>query len=145
MKPSRKLLPAAVAAFLIMFSACKKNDDTPATTNAAVTSGAWVVSSFTQRTEDKTSDFAGLEFVFSADAKLIVSGSQNITGTWSYTAPSSGYYGSPTGSFVINLGADAPFRRLTDSWNIASQTSTLLKLDNREAAEDEHVVFTKKQ
>jgi len=146
MKTNIKLSLAALASFLMVMTSCKKNDDliTPATVNNAVTSGTWQISSFTQRTEDKTSDFAGLDFTFADSSKLIVSGNENFSGTWSYTAPSTGYYGSANGGFSINLGTGSPFQRLSRSWNVASQTATVIKLDASEATEDEHVTFTKK-
>ena len=146
MKANIKLLLTALSTFLILSTGCKKSDDLvpPDTSNSTVTSGNWQISSFTQRTEDKTSDFDGLIFTFSDSSTLVVSGSESMQGTWHYNAPSPGYYGSATGSFTINLGTGSPFKRLSRTWNVVSQTASELKLDAAEATEDEHVTFTKK-
>ena len=44
---------------------------------------------------------------------------------------------------TLNLGAVSPFYRLTKIWNVASNTDTLLKMDNPEPLEDEHLQFSK--
>ena len=135
---------------LIFCISCKKySSSAPASTTSNnptgnITSGTWSITSFTQKTEDKTSTFAGINFVFSSDGKLIASGTNAANGTWVFTEASTGYYGNAKETFSINLGINAPFNKLSKTWNIAEQNSTTLRLDNPQALEDEHVSFSKK-
>jgi len=134
---------------LISFTSCKKysSSNTPSNTNnisTVISVGTWSITSFTQRTEDKTSIFSGTNFVFTTDGKLTASGINTANGTWVATGASNGYYGNAKETFSINLGAATPFNKLSKTWNIAEQTATLLRLDNPEALEDEHVTFSKK-
>jgi hypothetical protein len=137
-----------------MLISCSKNYNAPASTNnpvdttlkTQVVSGTWIIKSYTQRTEDKTSQFASVVFTFSSNGTLTANKNGNITnGTWSYIPSSVGYYGGPPSkaSITLNLGAASPFDKLTKIWNVASNTDTLLKLDNPEPVEDEHVQFSR--
>lgn len=137
---------------MILVVGCKKYNN-PANTNnitdpvaSVVSSGTWTVSSYMQRTENKTSDFNGINFVFSSDGKLNATGSNTASGSWSSSPATAGYFGGPpsAATFTINLGANTPFNRLSKAWNVAEQSSTLLKLDNPEPVEDEHVALIKK-
>jgi len=112
---------------------------------ASLTTGTWMISSFTQKTEDKTSKFDGFTFIFSADGSVTATISGTETkGTWHFT-PAVTYYGSTSKSAVaLNLGAATPLSQLTKTWNFVSATSTLLKVDSPELAEDEHVQFSRK-
>ncbi|MBA2761367.1 MAG: hypothetical protein H0U39_05290 [Segetibacter sp.] len=60
-------LPFVMA--LYMFAAsCTKEDNAPATSSnnsaAVVLGGSWVITSYTQRTENKTSNYSGMNFNF---------------------------------------------------------------------------------
>ncbi|MDN3657968.1 hypothetical protein QWZ08_20115 [Ferruginibacter paludis] len=118
---------------------------TPATLTTALTSGTWILSSFVQRTEDKTSKFADYVFVFAANGTVTATSKGVETqGTWSYT-PAVTYYGSTSKSAIaLNLGTSAPLDLLTKTWNFVSVNSTTLKVDSPELAEGEHVQFSKK-
>jgi hypothetical protein len=149
MKTSFKVLPAFYIAATILFSACTKDK---ATTDAAsnnlanaITSGTWVVSSLTQRTEDKTAQFSGIIFTFEANntVKATEKNGTVTNGTWAYT-PVITYYGATAKEAVtINLGASTPFSRITKTWNVVSNSSTVAKFDNPEVLEDEHLQFSK--
>lgn len=134
---------------IAFFSACTKDDAAPATNNetaaAVVTQGTWRITSFTQKTEDKTSDFAGVSFTFSNDGTLTASGTKTATGTWVSAPPVTGYYSndSSLGTLSISIATGSPFNRLTETWHIVERSNTTVKLDHREAAEDEHVTFSK--
>jgi hypothetical protein len=138
-----------LAMFLFLYS-CAKDSTTPASstdnTASVVSAGTWTITSYTQRTEDKTNTFAGVTFTFSSDGQLTAAGTNSAAGTWIVTPASTGYYGSSSSlaTFTINLGTSSPFNKLTKAWNIAEQTSTTVKLDNREPTEDEHITFSKK-
>jgi RNA binding exosome subunit len=88
--------------------------------------------------------FQGIIFTFSSDGKLNASGTHVANGTWIFSPASTGYYGNNLATFSINLGTNSPFDKLTKKWNIGQQNNSLLRLDNPEALEDEHVTFLKK-
>src|SRR4051812_29723928 len=136
---------------MVLISACKKEsatpaNNTPSNTSAVVEAGTWVVSSFTEKAEDKTASFAGIDFTFKSDGTLTATGNKTTTGTWIAADPVTGYYGSPSSvaTFTISAGNDNPFNRLNSTWNVIEQTASTIKLDDREASEDKHVTFTKK-
>jgi len=142
-------------AFAMVFSSCKKYGVSDSTTNgttsaASVIPGSWIVTSYTQRGEDKTSQFSGYIFTFTASASGANSGTvtaakdnNSVSGTWSYS-PAVTYYGSTsTSSIVLGLGAITPLDKLTKIWNIESTTASKLNLVNPEVLEDEHLVFSK--
>ena len=152
MQPNIK---TSLTVLLFSFSfliACNKNsvDTDPAPTNtnisATLMSGNWAITSYTQRTENKTNQFAGAVFTFSD--KGVVTATLNgttSTGTWIYSPSTVGYYGSAPSidSIALNLGNSSPMNRLNRTWNITSSTNTTLLLVNPEPADDEHIQFTK--
>ncbi|MBS1610124.1 MAG: hypothetical protein JSS70_15475 [Bacteroidetes bacterium] len=140
---------------VLSFSSCHKayTDLSNTNGNSQVSSsslaGNWVMSSFVQGTEDKSSAFK--DYVFSFNATSTNSGGlvaskngKSIDGTWNYS-PAVTYYGSTSkSSMVINLGSSSPFDRLSATWNVDSTTSsTELHLSSPEISEDEHLVFVK--
>lgn len=149
MKKVIKIFPLALLSCLLLIG-CSKSSVTPAD-NAAnpsvnLITGNWIVSSFTQKTEDKTSQFSGIIFNFSDGGKLTASQNGSVTtGTWSHSPSSVGYYGSaPTkASISINMGASKTMKNITKTWNVISSDSTKLSLINPEPLEDEHLVFSK--
>ena len=154
MKKSITFLLGTAAVISAMLASCSKSYNAPPNATATVDttlktqiiSGTWIITAYTQRTEDKTSQFAGVVFTFSHDGTLIADKNGNKTnGTWSYSPSTVGYYGGPPSkaSMTINLGATSPFDRLNKIWNVASSTSTQVKMDNPEPVEDEHVQFSK--
>ena len=155
MKKRISLLLGIATIMSAMLTSCSKSYNAPpnATTTAdttvktQITSGTWIISSFTQRTEDKTSQFAGVVFTFSSDGTLIATdkNGNKINGSWAFSPSTVGYYGGPPSkaSITLNVGMSSPFDRLTKVWNVASNTATQLKIDNPEPVEDEHVQFTK--
>jgi hypothetical protein len=148
-----KLLSLIVAASIL--TSCSKSYVAPNTTAATsptsadlttvLTSGSWVVSSFTQKTEDKTSKFSNIFFTFSANGTLTATDNGNTTnGTWNYT-PAVTYYGSTSkAAIAINIGTSNPLVLLTKTWNLIASTSSTIKIDSPEILEDEHIQFSKK-
>lgn len=148
--------PAALLIAIILFlGSCSKSSVDPVTPSASsptaanvtaiLTAGSWALSSFTQKTDNKTSKFADVVFVFSADGTVTATKSGAETkGSWQY-APAVTYYGSSSkAAIALSMGAGSPFDLLTKTWNFISVTSTTLKVDSPELAEDEHVQFSKK-
>ena len=126
-------------------AAATTNNTTTSGLTTTLTSGTWVIGSFTQKTEDKTSKFAGYSFVFSADGKVTVSkDGKQTSGTWQYT-PAVTYYGATSKEAIdLSVGADKPLSQLTRKWNFISSTATSMKVDNPEILEEEHLLFNKK-
>jgi hypothetical protein len=147
-------LPAAlfISAVLLLVSCSKSAVDTttpPDTTTAnltnALTTGKWIVSSFIEKIEDKTSKFNDIVFVFSTDGSVTATSKNGSStkGTWQYT-PAVTYYGSASkAAIALNMGAGNPLNLLTKTWNFISSTSTMIKIDSPEILEDEHVQFSK--
>ncbi|MCX6218992.1 hypothetical protein [Spirosoma sp.] len=145
-------LQLLLALTLSVFS-CKKASDNliPATATptfdvkGVMATGSWTVGSFRQRTEDKSSGFKGITFVFSADGTVTATENNKTTkGTWVYSPAVTYYGGNGLSSLTINIGTSKPFDLLNATWNInAASTTSGLKLDNKEPAEDEHVEFVR--
>src|SRR5438270_10200136 len=125
----------AVFSALVILTACSKKNATtsadqggnPTPSQVSSFPGNWVVSSYIQRTEDKTAQFSKATFTFATNGTLnILDNGKPFSGTWSYSASSVGYYGgTPTkASMTINAGANAPFNRLSKTWNIVKIDST---------------------
>ncbi len=134
-------------------AACGGSADTPtapatvpSTVTTSITNGSWAISSLTQRTEDKSSKFAGYSFAFTGSEGGTVTATKNgstVTGSWAHT-PAVNYYGSTsTESITLNFGAVSPFDMVTKTWNVESNTSSTLTLVSPEVAEDSHLVFGK--
>ncbi len=141
-----------LAAFVLVATSCKNNNDvTPATTatdvKSNIVSGSWSISSFRQKTEDKTSAFSGVTFVFNSDGTVNATKSGTVTiGTWSSTAAQPSYYGAPpaAATFSLSMNGSSSFAKLNKSWDVnTTTTSKDIKLDNKEPLEDEHLEFVK--
>jgi hypothetical protein len=150
MKKCFKKLPAACIAFTLLFSACTK--DKPATDNtvsdsftANITAGTWVISSFTQRAEDKTAQFSDVVFTFAANntVKATEKNGSVTNGSWSHTSAVTYYGATSKEAIAINMGTGAPFAKISKTWNVVSNSGTVAKFDNPEVLEDEHLQFSK--
>ena len=141
-----------IAASLMMIMSCSKsynnNNSNPSTTadfQTSLVKGSWTIGSYTQKTEDKTSQFAGAVFTFAKDGTVSVTQNGTTTsGTWSYAASVPGYYGGPAtaASMVLAVGTQAPLNRLSKTWNIESSSSSSISLVNPEVSEDERARFS---
>jgi len=146
----------SVLSFGLLLSACNKNDSgltqtnttNPVQTSSAI-NGSFTLSSFVQRSENKTSQFDGYVFTFtstSANAGNVVAakGSNSVSGTWVYS-PAVTYYGSTSKtSITLSFGVTSPLTLLNKTWNVDSaSTSSKLALSSPELAEDEHITFAK--
>jgi len=138
--------------FLICLASCSKNNSNSTTSNNSnpvnVSAGTWTISSYTQRTENKTSMFSGYVFTFGSGGSLTANNNgAATTGSWSYTAATSGggyYVGTPTdATYTFNIGTADPLNRLNRTWNVSSASASSIALVNPEPADDEHIVFSK--
>ena len=153
MKKLSVLNRALVSASTVLLAACGSysSPTAPVTTSTVTPStiaGNWVVSSLTQRTEDKSSQFSGYTFTFAATGadNGTVTATRNgstVSGTWSHSAAVTYYGSTSTESLVLQLGTASPFDRLTGTWNVESSTSSSLDLVSPEVAENAHLILTK--
>lgn len=134
---------------VLLSIACKSNavdpiNNTTTDLTSSLTQGSWLVSSYIQKTEDKTAKLSGYIFIFSSGGKVVASkNGQEVTGTWQYT-PAVTYYGSASKEAIdLNFGTDKTLGQLTKKWNFISSTSSIVKVDSPELAEDEHLQFSK--
>jgi hypothetical protein len=140
-----------VAAWFTILSGCSKSGSSDTTSNnnpdpAQTVIGSWTISSYSQRTEDKTSLFKDYTFTFSAGGVLkIAHNAADVNGTWSYIPASVGYYGSGGTSAALNINAGSidPLIRLNRTWNISSISTSTISLVNPEPADKEVLVFTR--
>ncbi len=141
---------------LILVSSCSKSKDatdlvTPATTSGVTTSiitGKWAVSSYMQKTEDKSQQLTGYVFTFTstgpnAGAVTALKDNSTINGTWTHQAAVTYYGSSSSESFTLNFGSSAALIKLNKIWNVASLSGNQLSLASPEVAEDEHLTFVK--
>jgi hypothetical protein len=152
MKLMVNALRFVLIAALPLLASCSKssynNQNPPATSDfkANLAQGTWMITSYTQKTEDKTSQFAGATFTFSTSGTLTASQNGSVTtGSWAFTPSSVGYYGGPpsNASMTISLGNQSPFGRLSRTWNVDSTSAPTLSLVNPEPNDDEHVKFSR--
>jgi hypothetical protein len=149
LKGSILLLAASIVAACSSYSNPTGPSSTPPAVTPATIEGSWVVTSLVQRTEDKSSDFAGYTFTFAATGADdgTVTATRNgasISGTWNHSSAVT-YYGSTSSaeSLVLNLGTTSPFDRLTGTWNVLSSSSSKMTLANPEVQEQEQLILTK--
>jgi hypothetical protein len=120
-----------------LFACRKQDDDIAATSNQVLTSGTWKVSSFTELSDNKTSDFLGYDFDFNSDGKLIVSKSGTVMeGSWSISS----------NRLNIDLGsrsASGKLGELTDDWLIFSKTSLEMTLKDDNSERQELLIFSR--
>ena len=153
---ARTLAPKSLLfAGLALLAACGGSNPTAPEVQAdvvgqAIAAGPWVVSTYAQRTEDKTSDFSNYVFTFtktSTDAGTVTATSSKtgvtVNGTWSHQ-PAVTYYGSTSKeAMVLSFGAGTPWVKVSKVWNVSSASSSSLSLASPEVVEDEHLVFSR--
>lgn len=130
--------------FFIAIS-CNKNDDDSKPGNAQtdkIQGKSFVVSYYYDKDKDETSDFAGYEFNFGTDGKLVAtkSGGDTTTGTWAINNSDDDH-----DELVINLGTAEPLVELNDDWEIVEISETTIKLlDESGSGGIENLNFTKR-
>jgi hypothetical protein len=115
----------------------------------SITAGTWVISTYTQRTEDKTSDFSGYLFTFTktaGDAGTVTAtrNGSTVTGTWSHQAAVTYYGSTSTEAMVLNFGAATLWTKVSKIWNVSAASAGSLALVSPEVVEDERLVFTRR-
>jgi hypothetical protein len=90
------------------------NDDL----EAILIDGLWIVASYTEDSDDQTSDYAGYELDFNMDGSVSASnGSNTNNGTWDIF--------SSGNQMALDFGTDMPFEEFNDDdWDVISVLST---------------------
>jgi len=90
------------------------NDDL----EAILTDGLWIVASYTEDTDDQTSDYTGYELNFDTNGTVLASnGSTTNNGTWAVL--------SAGNQMTLDFGTDLPFEEFNDDdWDVISVSST---------------------
>jgi hypothetical protein len=90
------------------------NDDL----EAILIDGLWIVASYTEDSDDQTSDYAGYELDFNMDGSVSASnGSNTNNGTWDIF--------SSGNQMALDFGTDMPFEEFNDDdWDVISVSST---------------------
>ena len=138
---------------ILIITSCNKSYVGPTTSNSpqkdsvtnSLATGIWKITSFTQKTEDKTSKFSDIGFTFNSDGSLTATSKNGseTKGTWAFT-PAITYYGSSSkAAIAFNMGTGNPLNLLTKTWNFISSSYSLLKINSPELLEDEHVQFSR--
>lgn len=85
---------------------------------AILTDGLWFVASYTEDSEDKTSDFVNYELNFKTDGSVTASNNSNTNnGTWSVLSGGS--------QLALNFNTQEPFEELNDDdWDVISVSDT---------------------
>lgn len=96
---------------------------------AAMKSGTWQITNFTEDNVNHTDDFAGYTFTFGNASNLVATnGSTTYNGTWSVTEDNSDDDSSDDIDFDIAFTSPADFAELTEDWDIVSRTATKVQL-----------------
>ncbi|REJ80548.1 MAG: hypothetical protein DWQ44_06240 [Bacteroidetes bacterium] len=113
--------------FLLLFSACKKDEGTSPSNDPGniIQSGQWRISLFMEDGNDETSHFSGYVFTFSSDgsAKAEKSGSR-VNGSWSKGTDNS------TPKLNLHFGNNDPWRELNEDWHILEENSSIIRLEH---------------
>ena len=141
MKSLIKNFAGLICVAAILFACVKRdnnNSNNGNTNDAAVTTGTWRVSLFSERGQDETGDFAGYTFTFKSDGKLTAAkNGASKEGTWSITG----------NRFNIDLGIKSdnnkPLGELTDDWVIVVKNDTKISLKDDNVTSNEILEFSK--
>ena len=132
-----------VAAILI--SSCTHNVDTPQnnnnnSSNSTIITGTFIITKFTDEnlSEDKTADFNGYTFAFTADGKINAL-KNGVALPGSYTEKPS--HEGEGAKLNINF-SDAPLNELNKSWQINLISNSAINLSDDDASSGEVLEFT---
>ncbi len=132
----------AFAVLIIAASSCKKEDNSPASTNnssiaGTITNGTWRISYYHESSSDHTANFNGYTFTFSSNGTMTaIHSSGNTIGTWRIDD-------SNVNEFHMSIGNNAPLTDLDKGWLITSQTSTEIQMKDDSGSSNEELHFVK--
>ncbi|MGB4772434.1 MAG: hypothetical protein WBP58_13285 [Chitinophagaceae bacterium] len=127
------LLPAG-----LLLNGCSKEDVQKDIILKAMTSGRWIVSTFTETGSDFSADFTPWEFQFFENETVqAIKGTTTITGSWTANVDAR----TITASFPAG---DATVTRLNDTWLIYNNTFTLVEANPLNTSRNAYLKLNKK-
>lgn len=116
----------ALAAVILLFSSCKKEDlaVTPINVTTTAQQGNWRISFYEDDGNNETSHYTGYTFAFASNGTVTATGSNTVNGTFS-----SGNDDSQV-KLYLDFGNTSPFDELNDDWHVIEMTSSLIKLED---------------
>jgi hypothetical protein len=127
------LLPAG-----LLLNGCSKEDVQKDIILKAMTSGRWIVSTFTETGSDFSADFTPWEFQFFENETVqAINGTTTVTGSWTANVD------ARTISASFPLG-DATVARLNDTWLIYNNTFTLVEANPLNTSRNAYLKLNKK-
>lgn len=129
-----KLMVIFSVIVMVVFSSCKKDDDSADdsyrnSVQQALQSDSWVITYFNDSGENETNYFAGYRFTFD-DSGVIeaTNGTNQYSGTWSLDSSSSDDDSSDELELHIYFNTTDSFEELNDDWDILSQSNEKIEL-----------------
>lgn len=127
------LLPAG-----LLMSGCSKEDVQKDIILKAMTSGRWIVATFTETGSDFSADFTPWEFQFFENETVqAINGTTTISGSWTANVDAR----TITATFPPG---DATVARLNDTWLIYNNTFTLVEANPLNTARNAYLKLNKK-
>ncbi|MFH1120260.1 MAG: hypothetical protein V1775_10580 [Bacteroidota bacterium] len=146
-----------LALYVIIFlTACSKTDDSATTPDLSlaveqeIITGTWIVSSYTDKGKNETSDYTGYNFIFSDNGSVTATVSGlTYTGTWSMGSDhigsdDSGHHSGDDSKLIITISGNYQMDELSDDFRIVriSDAEIVLKDDNHNKIKE--LIFIKK-
>ncbi len=85
-----------------------------------LTDGVWVVGSYTEDSDDQTSNYSGYTINFNSDGTVIASNGTPINGTWATQDSDS--------ELIMDFGSTSPWDEFNDTWDVISVTNTQVEV-----------------
>lgn len=110
-------------------SATNPKVNTPTVVQNTVTSGTWRITNFVDSGTDKTAQFSGYNFTFSANGTVsATNGTNNYSGTWTVSDTNSNDDNINDLHFVLAFSSPPTFANLSEDWNFQEKSTTIIKL-----------------
>jgi hypothetical protein len=118
---------AACAVFMLLFTACKEDENSVTAITNTMTSGDWRISYFVEGGNQSTDTFSDYAFTFSSgptNTVIASDGEASVTGAWGIG------YEDNDATLNLDFGADSTFIRLNKDWRVTDLMDTRLTLQH---------------
>lgn len=135
-------IPLLLVSYLVLTSSSCKHDDkdlTPGNPTTGTPGSGWRVSLYSEPGENKTSDYNGYTFDFTATGAMTAAGNgQNVSGTWRQ------FKNDGVTKFEIDLStSDDDLKDLNHAWVLVGRSDVLISLADDNALSNEVLQFSK--
>ncbi|MBT8297785.1 MAG: hypothetical protein KJO52_05580 [Maribacter sp.] len=137
----RLIIPMAIVLLTLGFNQSCSKDETDVDENiteadmpqikAAVESGDWRITNYSDDDMDETTNYMGYSFTFNSDGILgATNGNISVSGAWSITISDNSTDDSSDDDIDFNIFFTSPdiFEELTDDWEIVNYSTTKIEL-----------------